>query len=296
MYLDYTPTKKKNHFRHVKIINYFNSNFLTHYGLAQNTRLNKSLSFKKRLIKRCYFKKNYKLSGKNYIYWKYNALLITRPYRILTTKKVQKSSAYVGLIKMDLSYGSVKNCYKKKINTWITNYKKNKIKELASSLAFIKLFDGFCILRRRYNYFNHVTLGYDRQIGAGTFMLLSSYRLGYSIYCVKSSILKTLYATSAGSFCILISQDFQNSTCMIRLPSEKCVYVSLHDSCIIGRVSNVFAKHQVLGKASNRFFLKNKKVTVRGVAKNPVDHPNGGRCKVKKPFKNVWGAVAKNGK
>lgn len=32
-----------------------------------------------------------------------------------------------------------------------------------------------------------------------------------------------------------------------------------------------------------------KKIIVRGVAKNPVDHPNGGRTKVKQPERSPWG-------
>lgn len=35
---------------------------------------------------------------------------------------------------------------------------------------------------------------------------------------------------------------------------------------------------------------------VRGVAKNPVDHPNGGRAKTKGSFKTPWGSIAKAGK
>jgi ribosomal protein L2 len=35
---------------------------------------------------------------------------------------------------------------------------------------------------------------------------------------------------------------------------------------------------------------------VRGVAKNPVDHPNGGRSKTKQPLKTPWGLIAKHNK
>ena len=38
------------------------------------------------------------------------------------------------------------------------------------------------------------------------------------------------------------------------------------------------------------------KKTVRGIAKNPVDHPNGGRSNTKKPFKNCFNKIAKMGK
>lgn len=39
-----------------------------------------------------------------------------------------------------------------------------------------------------------------------------------------------------------------------------------------------------------------KKITVRGVAKNPVDHPNGGRTKAKQPELSPWGWIAKRNK
>lgn len=41
---------------------------------------------------------------------------------------------------------------------------------------------------------------------------------------------------------------------------------------------------------------KKKKITVRGVAKNPVDHPNGGRTKAKQPELSPWGWIAKRNK
>jgi len=36
--------------------------------------------------------------------------------------------------------------------------------------------------------------------------------------------------------------------------------------------------------------------TVRGVAKNPVDHPHGGRTKTNSPERTPWGKTAKYNK
>lgn len=49
------------------------------------------------------------------------------------------------------------------------------------------------------------------------------------------------------------------------------------------------------GKAG---FLKivGKKSKVRGVARNPVDHPHGGRTKTNQPEVSIWGWVAKRNK
>ena len=60
---------------------------------------------------------------------------------------------------------------------------------------------------------------------------------------------------------------------------------------------------QVLGSTS--WFGFNRPLTVqhtgitskvRGIAKNPVDHPNGGRANTKGSFKTPWGRIAKKGK
>lgn len=50
----------------------------------------------------------------------------------------------------------------------------------------------------------------------------------------------------------------------------------------------------VIGYSSKR--LKKTILSVRGVAKNPIDHPNGGRSNTKGSFKTPWGFIAKNNK
>lgn len=41
---------------------------------------------------------------------------------------------------------------------------------------------------------------------------------------------------------------------------------------------------------------KHKKKRVRGIVKNPVDHPNGGSSRSRNPFFTPWGKVAKSGR
>jgi len=50
-----------------------------------------------------------------------------------------------------------------------------------------------------------------------------------------------------------------------------------------------------LGKAGINFIL-GKKPKVRGVARNPVDHPHGGRTKTNQPEVSIWGWIAKKNK
>ena len=69
--------------------------------------------------------------------------------------------------------------------------------------------------------------------------------------------------------------------------------VSSLNFCITGRVSNLNKKYEIFSKASYNTLL-GKKPNVRGVAKNPVDHPHGGRTKTNKPEVSPWGWVTKN--
>ena len=53
-------------------------------------------------------------------------------------------------------------------------------------------------------------------------------------------------------------------------------------------------KKEYLGKAS--LIRQNKTLQVRGVAKNPIDHPNGGRTRGKNSFRTPWGLIARKNK
>jgi large subunit ribosomal protein L2 len=66
------------------------------------------------------------------------------------------------------------------------------------------------------------------------------------------------------------------------LPSNKKIVISFLQLCLIGRQSNIFKKYEKKGKAGCNAIL-GKKPIVRGVAKNPVDHPHGGRTKSIQP-------------
>jgi large subunit ribosomal protein L2 len=65
--------------------------------------------------------------------------------------------------------------------------------------------------------------------------------------------------------------------------------------CTCAPLTNLSLHKNVSGKWSNSGKILNR-IVVRGVAKNPVDHPNGGRTKAKQPELSPWGWVAKCGK
>jgi len=92
---------------------------------------------------------------------------------------------------------------------------------------------------------------------------------------------KPLYSLSMGTYCIINNKKKYNL--VISLPSGKRIHFTNKGYAILGRNSGVFTYKQYFGKASTS--LNNKKINVRSVAKNPVDHPNGGRTRGKMCFK-----------
>ena len=85
-----------------------------------------------------------------------------------------------------------------------------------------------------------------------------------------------IFARSAGTFGQLIK--FDNTTknlAQVRLPSKEQYFINKDCFCVKGKNSNVFHKQLKKWKAgsSSNLGVKSK---VRGVAKNPVDHPHGG--------------------
>ena len=79
---------------------------------------------------------------------------------------------------------------------------------------------------------------------------------------------------SAGTSAQLI-QKIDNKYAKIRLQSGELKLILLTCYATLGIVSNIDHKKIKLGKAGRSRWL-NKRPSVRGVAKNPVDHPHGG--------------------
>lgn len=80
-------------------------------------------------------------------------------------------------------------------------------------------------------------------------------------------------ARSAGCFCIIIQK--YNNKILIRLPSGEERLLNPNSKATIGLISNINHKLLKKRKAGDNFYL-GLKPKVRGVAKNCVDHPNGG--------------------
>jgi len=101
---------------------------------------------------------------------------------------------------------------------------------------------------------------------------------------------------SAGGAATLMSRD--QGYAQIRLPSGEIRRVNENCYATIGAVGNAEHENRVLGKAGRARHLGRRPIT-RGVARNPVDHPNGGGAGKSKSgggwqqLTSPWGLLAK---
>src|SRR6267142_2668701 len=104
---------------------------------------------------------------------------------------------------------------------------------------------------------------------------------------------------SAGGSATLMSRD--EGYAQIRLPSGEIRRINEECYATIGQVGNTEHENIVLGKAGRTRHRGHRGIT-RGVARNPVDHPNGGGQGKSKggggwqQLVSPWGFVAKGGK
>jgi len=103
------------------------------------------------------------------------------------------------------------------------------------------------------------------------------------------------YASANGSFCQILDSFLDFNLVKISLPSKQTKLLSGWNFVILGKNSQNDFKYNRLGKAGVNYIL-GKKPKVRGVARNPVDHPHGGRTKTNQPEVSIWGWVAKRNK
>ncbi|MCU0770765.1 MAG: 50S ribosomal protein L2 [Verrucomicrobia bacterium] len=101
---------------------------------------------------------------------------------------------------------------------------------------------------------------------------------------------------SAGGAATLMSRD--QGYAQVRLPSGEIRRVNENCYATIGAVGNAEHENRVLGKAGRSRHLGRRPIT-RGVARNPVDHPNGGGAGKSKSgggwqqLTSPWGLLAK---
>jgi large subunit ribosomal protein L2 len=121
---------------------------------------------------------------------------------------------------------------------------------------------------------DRIMAGEDVDIRPGNAMPLARIPLGTMIHNVELKKGKgAQVARGAGAYAQLVAKegDFGH----IRLPSGEVRLIRLECYAVIGQVGNLDHENIVHGKAGKTRWL-GRRPRVRGVAKNPVDHPMGG--------------------
>lgn len=100
------------------------------------------------------------------------------------------------------------------------------------------------------------------------------------------------YARSAGCFAKITKVNSNHQTALIQLPSGVHKFFSIHGVGVAG-ASALRLKRKTQNTKSGFWRTFGLKPRVRGVARNPVDHPHGGRTKSIKYPRTPWGKTTK---
>lgn len=180
------------------------------------------------------------------------------------------------------------NKFNRKIYTILTDYSDNTI------LTPIKYgFEmGHCSISNYYSFISFEKLN-SANINK-TFLIFCDN--GTLVYFINNDSNNIKMATTYGVFAVVYKHVQNTHLTKIKLPSGQIKYLPSSSEAYLGRNGNMYFKHVVWGSWGFKHKNKFHRPVVRGVAMNPVDHPNGGRSKVKKPFRNKYNKIAKAGK
>lgn len=103
---------------------------------------------------------------------------------------------------------------------------------------------------------------------------------------------KIKYIKSSGSVGIILQFNLITHTAVVRLPSGIKKIFSLYTIATLGAVS-LGIKRKFSNTKSGYWRVFGRKPIVRGVARNPIDHPHGGRTKSIKYPRTPWGKTTK---
>ncbi len=161
-------------------------------------------------------------------------------------------------------------------------------------IALLKYEDGtqsYILAPQRLGVGDTVVSGAKVDVKPGNAMPLSAMPIGTIVHNVEMKPGKGgQVARSAGSFVQLVGRDAGYA--VLRLNSGETRKVSADCMATVGAVSNPDHMNTVVGKAG-RTRWQGRRPTVRSIAMNPVDHPNGGRTKGGKHWATPWGKPTK---
>lgn len=161
-------------------------------------------------------------------------------------------------------------------------------------IALVKYTDGelsYILAPQRLAIGDRVVSGAKVDVKPGNAMPLSGMPIGTIVHNVE---MKTgrggQMARSAGAFVQLVGRDA--GWAILKLNSGETRRVRAECMASVGAVSNPDHANTVTGKAG-RTRWKGRRPTVRSIAMNPIDHPNGGRTKGGKHWATPWGKPTK---
>jgi len=189
----------------------------------------------------------------------------------------------LGRITSDHRGGGHKKLYR------LVDFKRNKLDIFATVerieydpnrtafIALLKYDDGefaYILATQKLKVGDKVISSANADIKEGNCLPLRSIPIGSLVHNIELKVGKGgQICRSAGAFCNLAGKD--NGYAQIKLSSGELRLVSLECKATLGVVSNSDHQNISHAKAGRNRWLGRRPV-VRGVAKNPVDHPHGG--------------------
>ena len=161
-------------------------------------------------------------------------------------------------------------------------------------IALIKYEDGklsYILAPQRLAQGDKVVSGEKVDVKPGNAMPLASMPIGTIVHNVELKPVRGgQLARSAGAFVQLVGRD--SGWAVLKLGSGETRKVRADCMASVGAVSNPDHVNEIVGKAGRTRWM-GKRPTVRSIAMNPIDHPNGGRTKGGKHWATPWGKPTK---
>jgi large subunit ribosomal protein L2 len=164
-------------------------------------------------------------------------------------------------------------------------------------IALIKYQDGeqsYILAPQRLAPGDTVIAGQLVDVKPGNAMPLSAMPVGTIIHSIETKPGKGgQLARAAGTYAMLAGRD--QGYALLKLKSGETRMVRAECMATVGAVSNPDHVNEIIGKAGRARWMGQRPVS-RGIARNPVDHPNGGRTNGGKHWATPWGKPTKGNK
>jgi large subunit ribosomal protein L2 len=164
-------------------------------------------------------------------------------------------------------------------------------------IALIKYQDGtlsYILAPQRLSAGDTVVSGQNVDVKPGNAMPMGNMPVGTIVHNIETKPGKGgALARSAGGYAMLAGRD--QGYVILKLKSGETRMLSAACMATVGAVSNPDHINEIVGKAG-RTRWKGARPVSRGIARNPVDHPNGGRTNGGKHWATPWGKPTKGKK